>query len=147
MSYRLMWTGKYYLSQSTHNAERAKVKSLHRVIREDKYWRIPDWYDVHHKDWNTFNNDISNLELIEHSKHLSEHMKSKRLQVKYRDKQLKQLEKWRNYIIDKKWRKNIRWYEKKCLCCWCMFVAQRIDTKYCCKRCRKNHTRRIKKAK
>lgn len=147
VKYRLMWSGKYYLSQSTHNSERANAKSLHRVIWEDNYWPIPDWYDIHHKDWNTFNNDISNLELIEHSKHLSEHMKTKWTDDWYKDKWLKNLNKWRKYLTDKKGWKNVRWYEKKCLCCWYMFVAQRIDTKYCCKRCWENHTRRLKRIK
>lgn len=42
----------------------------HRFVATKHYRNFNiDYYDVHHKDGNTLNNDIQNLELIEHSKH------------------------------------------------------------------------------
>ena len=75
VTYRLMGSGKYYLSQYSTNKERqTKAKGLHVAIWE--YYNnksVPDGYCIHHKDGNTFNNDISNLECIERTEHLRYH--------------------------------------------------------------------------
>lgn len=42
---------------------------------------IPEGYDIHHIDGNKLNNSINNLELIEHSIHMSEHNKNKEKKV------------------------------------------------------------------
>lgn len=43
---------------------------LHRVIWEDTHGRkIPEGYDIHHKDWNPLNNDPENLQLLTKSEH------------------------------------------------------------------------------
>lgn len=149
VKYRLMWSGKYYLSQSTHNAERAKAKSLHRVIWEDNYWPIPDWYDIHHKDWNTFNNDISNLELVEHSKHLSEHMKERLKDKDIKERNNKHLEEIRDKATE--WHRSKEWrerhsghaknsilkhlYNHKCKICWKEWESTRKNAEYCSSKC------------
>ena len=48
-------------------------KRLHRVVWETFNGPIKKGYEVHHKDHNTKNNNISNLELIETSEHRSFH--------------------------------------------------------------------------
>ena len=53
----------------------SKNKLIHRLIWECVNGEIPNGYDVHHIDKNKQNNSIYNLELIEHSKHMSEHSK------------------------------------------------------------------------
>lgn len=47
----------------------------HRYVWEQHNGKIPDGYEVHHKDLNTHNNDISNLMLMEIKEHRSYHSK------------------------------------------------------------------------
>lgn len=47
--------------------------ALHRQIWIDNFGEIPEKHHVHHKDGDTFNNEISNLELISSSDHAKEH--------------------------------------------------------------------------
>lgn len=68
--YRLMGTRKYYLSQSRSNRGRKNPKGLHVAIWEFHHKaQVPSGWHVHHKDGNTFNNDISNLECIPSKQH------------------------------------------------------------------------------
>ena len=41
----------------------------HRLVYESVYGSIPDGYDVHHIDGDTYNNDIDNLECLTHEDH------------------------------------------------------------------------------
>ena len=52
----------YYLNS-------ASSKRLHRVVYEFYKGPIPDGFDIHHKDGDKANNDISNLELLERKEH------------------------------------------------------------------------------
>lgn len=47
----------------------------HRYIWEQHNGPIPDGYEVHHKDLNSHNNDITNLELMKIHDHRSYHSK------------------------------------------------------------------------
>ena len=47
--------------------------SLHRAVYSYYYGEIPIGYDIHHIDWNTENNDISNLQLVTKQEHASIH--------------------------------------------------------------------------
>lgn len=58
--------GKYY---------RSPRKFLHRAVWEDANGPIPEGFHVHHKDGNRENNALENLDMVEGSKHLSEHHK------------------------------------------------------------------------
>lgn len=62
----------YYLS--TINIDN-KRKRLHRYIWELFNGDIPKGYDIHHKDHNKDNNDISNLELLLKEQHREIHKK------------------------------------------------------------------------
>ena len=46
-----------------------KEYSMHRLIWEKSYGKIPDDYDIHHKDGDKQNNELNNLELINHKLH------------------------------------------------------------------------------
>lgn len=57
--------GRYY--------QRSK-KRLHRVVWEYHYGKIPEGFDIHHKDGNPGNNQIDNLELLLRREHHQKHM-------------------------------------------------------------------------
>ena len=71
--YWIQSTGRYY-QVGRHNDEE---RLLHRAVWVDSNGPIPQGYVVHHKDHNWRNNSIENLELIEMSQHLSDHMKER----------------------------------------------------------------------
>jgi len=50
-----------------------KAVKEHRLIYETHYGKIPQGYDIHHIDGNKLNNNIDNLEMIEHGKHTRLH--------------------------------------------------------------------------
>jgi hypothetical protein len=52
-----------------------KYIELHRAVYDLAHggYTDPDKYDIHHKDGNPRNNNLSNLEKIEHGKHQEEH--------------------------------------------------------------------------
>lgn len=67
----------YYLI--TSRKEGNNQKKLHRLIYEDYYnITLLPWTDIHHKDGNKTNNEISNLEAIFHDEHSRNHMKGDR---------------------------------------------------------------------
>lgn len=105
VKYCLLSQGRYYLSQSTTNAGRRNAKSLHVAIWE--YYsgkKVPKGYCIHHKDGNTFNNSIDNLECVEISKHLSEHSKKNWEKKEFRERGIQQLNDIRGKASD--WHKS-----------------------------------------
>lgn len=70
VTYRLMGSRKYYLSQSTTNEGRKAPKGLHVAIWEFFSGKtVPQGFHIHHKDGNTFNNEFSNLECLSRNEH------------------------------------------------------------------------------
>lgn len=63
--------GKYY--RLYNYGKRDVPTTLHRAIWVEKNGPIPPGHHIHHKDGDTFNNKIENLECISASEHLSEH--------------------------------------------------------------------------
>lgn len=63
--------GKYFERKTN-----GLTRRLHRIVWSYHNGEIPKYYHIHHIDENTSNNDISNLELILGSLHLSQHGKS-----------------------------------------------------------------------
>ncbi len=54
--------------------EKNHNKFLHHLIWEDFYGcKVPDGYDIHHKNGNKLDNCILNLQLMRHSKHTKLH--------------------------------------------------------------------------
>ena len=49
------------------------TKSYPRYVWEQNVGPIPEGYDVHHKDKNFLNNNLENLELVEHKTHCRAH--------------------------------------------------------------------------
>lgn len=54
-------------------AKQNGVDLLHRQVWKDHFGDIPDGYQIHHKDENTLNNDLSNLECVTAKQHLHKH--------------------------------------------------------------------------
>lgn len=63
-----MGPGRKYFSNSN-----VIPKSMHQYVWSYYNWPIPKGYEVHHKDLNRYNNDISNLELLEKHEHREVH--------------------------------------------------------------------------
>jgi hypothetical protein len=64
-----LYPGRRYFTQHKH--------SMHRVVWEFFNGKIPKGKHIHHINENSWDNRLENLELIECSKHLSEHIKKK----------------------------------------------------------------------
>lgn len=64
---------KYYRADG--RLRKQGISYLHREVWKFYNGEIPEGYHVHHKDENTLNNDISNLELLKGESHLSMHAK------------------------------------------------------------------------
>ena len=63
----------YYKPAGNHI--RRGINNLHREIWKDHYGDIPEGGHIHHKDGDTLNNDIENLECVPEHEHLSGHSK------------------------------------------------------------------------
>lgn len=57
-----------------HSANKAAPFPLHRQIWIDAHGEMPSGFDIHHKDGNTLNNAIENLEAIDSKEHGRMHM-------------------------------------------------------------------------
>jgi hypothetical protein len=69
------WTDKrgYQWAYVTENGRRV-ARRLHRIVMERHIGRkLEPWELVHHKDGNTQNNDISNLEIMQFGEHTAQH--------------------------------------------------------------------------
>ena len=69
---------KYYKTAQGYwlGGNRSNCKRLHIAVWEKYNGKIPDGYHIHHIDGNKDNNDISNLELMKASDHISMHSRS-----------------------------------------------------------------------
>lgn len=48
---------------------KGKPHKEHRLVWEQHNGQIPNGFDIHHIDGNKLNNDIKNLEMIQHGRH------------------------------------------------------------------------------
>ena len=145
IEYRLMGAGKYYLSQSKSNSGRKRAKGLHVAIWEFyNETEVPKGYQIHHKDGDTFNNDISNLECLSPSEHSKIHPKE------FDDKARKHLDEirpltvaWHKSAEGKEWHRKhgIEVMEKRpyidkiCACCGKGFQSKMSYAVYCSPKC------------
>ncbi len=59
-----------------------KLLSLHRMVWTCYNGEIPDGYDIHHKDFDKNNNDISNLEALPKAVHMRLHARQNGLKTR-----------------------------------------------------------------
>jgi hypothetical protein len=151
IEYKLMGAGKYYLSQSRSNEGRRNAKGLHVAIWEHHNGKpVPKGYHVHHEDEDTFNNDISNLELVKKGAHLGVHSKKWHADNKEKSKEMmsnirERAAEWHKSDAGKKWHseqsKNSWATTRKihkgvCGFCGVEFESKFSDVKYCSQKCR-----------
>ncbi len=133
-----MGKGKYYLSQSTTNAGRKNPKGLHVAIWEfHNGMEVPPEHEIHHKDGNPHNNDISNLECLSIKEHRSRFKFKSEESFK---KQMEHLEKIRD--MSKKWHSSPegrKWHsenakramqKRKLIDLKCIFCGKEHKSKY-----------------
>ena len=65
------WSDRNYYRPGISHAQ-CGVESLHREIWKAQHGAIPDGAHIHHRDGDTANNDISNLECVGRQEHLTE---------------------------------------------------------------------------
>lgn len=158
VKYALVSGGRYYMSVSTTNAGRKRAKGLHVAVWEYYNGReVPKGYHVHHKDGNTLNNDISNLELIEAHLHISSHSKANFSDDGYRERNKVQLSEARKKASE--WHKSedgrkrhsevakaidtTPTNEQICEFCGRRFKSYRLKAKFCSDSCGEKYRRRL----
>lgn len=143
--YKLMGSGKYYLSQSSTNERRKNPKGLHVAIWEYHNGKeVPKGFHVHHKDGNTFNNDISNLECVSSREHAQKHFdKNDPKFQKFQKAGQEAAKEWHRSEEGRKWHsehgKNVaaslESIEITCKECGKIFESKRTFTEYCSDKC------------
>src|SRR3990167_3676873 len=94
--------GRYFYADYRETGKRKK-KALHRQIWEDfNNKKIPNGFHIHHIDNNTKNNNPTNLECINGSKHISQHTLLSFKSPKYRAEKIR-------LLIKNRWRAN-KWH-------------------------------------
>lgn len=134
---------------------RKHLVRLHRYVWEKYNGKIPDNFQVHHKDHDKFNNDLSNLELMSKSEHMSHHAQDrakndKEWLINFQKAGIKKAPEWHKSDEGRKWHaihgKNCfaKIIEKiyNCLTCNATFVKKSIQgNKFCSNKCKSKHRR------
>ena len=138
----------YYLNSKTH-------KRMHRYVWEYYNGRIPRGCEIHHKDFDKSNNDISNLELLTISGHRKLH--AELLTQQQREQKRENLNKnarpkaieWHKSEEGRAWHREHYeitkaglhvTYEYKCLHCGKKFIGD-YGSKFCSNRCKSAYRR------
>lgn len=74
------FNGKRYTLYRNEKYFSRGVRRMHVAVWEFYNAKVPKGFHVHHKDQNTHNNSIDNLELIERMQHLTEHARKRFLE-------------------------------------------------------------------
>lgn len=127
VEYRLMGSGRYYLSQSRSNEGRRRAKGLHVAVWEFYSGQtVPKGFEIHHIDGNPFNNDFSNLECVPMRDHRAMY------ELKDPEKQRKHLEKIRP--LASAWHSSpegIEWHRQHAA----ESIGKRTPKRYVCELC------------
>ena len=134
------YRGERYFSKGT--------KRLHWVVGEFYNGKIPAGYQVHHKDGNPKNNDISNLECVPFEKHFEMHRESVVARTTS-DKSIKHLaeirhlaSEWHRSKEGREWHRLHSMGERErsaqctCQCCGKTFLSAYSDAKFCSNSCK-----------
>lgn len=127
------------------------IRYLHREIWKSHNGPIPDGFHIHHKDGNTLNNSIENLEMLTRMAHLSGHWTDeKRERARNNAAKIRPLTKaWHASPEGREWHKQHavnsilksmkpKWV--KCIYCEVVFLSKRAyGAKYCNPACRQRY--------
>ena len=150
-----IFNGKKYHKYSHERYFSRHDVRLHRAVWEYYNGPIPEGYDVHHKDGNAENNDISNLEVIsttEHAKlHAEQHRNDPECMAKLRANMAKANKaacEWHRSPEGREWhRKHAREqgprkeYERTCICCGKTYTTKNPNSKFCSLKCNAKNRR------
>lgn len=143
-----LYPGEKYFSRGT--------KRLHVEIWKDHNGAIPKGYCLHHKDWDTTNNDIRNLMIMKSSEHQSIHIKTRHQENKewlkiFMSKGVEASKDWHKSQDGRNWhsKHSIEIYKnripivKVCLNCGHEFddISRSCKTKFCSNKCKSTHRR------
>lgn len=135
--------GYYYAPRRDHRG----CDMLHRMVYIHYNGEIPQGYHIHHKDGNKANNDISNLECLPMSKHLSDHCRNwSEERIEKARKNLEEIVRpkaceWHGSAEGREWHRQHyeqmkdKFYEQvECVCTICgkPFTAHRKGGSKCC---------------
>ena len=153
LNFRKDSRNKYFIAEIRRNGQRKKFL-LHRYIYEKVFGKIPENYQIHHKDHNTNNNLLENLELLEKHEHRSYHTRKMYENEEYRERNKEQLEEirdkatqWHKSEIGRQWhiqhaqKTNFGKfaYNKTCEFCGKDFVSGKADGRFCSSSCEQKH--------
>jgi hypothetical protein len=139
------FNGKKYRKYSGERYYSRGPNRLHKIIWEYYNGEIPKGFDVHHKDENPENNEISNLELIDNIEHCRFHAKRRfekdpELLRRFVEGGKREAKKWHGSEAGKEWHKKHyelhgqSMYVKKeyeCIVCGKKFMSTVTDSKFC----------------
>ena len=136
---------KYYLSWATTRKEKKRAKGLHVAIWEFYNKKeVPKGWVVHHKDGNTLNNDISNLECLPACEHYKIPKRINELSVREHLAKIRPLATlWHKSEEGKIWHKkhaleiarNLKYKTLKCIVCGKEFQSKYSNAKFCSGAC------------
>jgi len=146
--FKLYKGGRYYVNLEIK-------KRLHIYVWEKTNGVVLEGYHIHHKDENRFNNDISNLEMIKASKHLSEHSKERCVNNKewfdrFQALGIEKAKEWHKSDKGREWHK--KHYEEMkdklitektliCECCGKEYKTTGNTSRFCSNKCKAKYRR------
>ena len=130
-----------YFRAGINDQQRYGVRLLHRDVWTYYNGPIPEGYEIHHKDENPANNDISNLECLSMEEHHKKHpFKGGHVFTK---EDYDKAAAWHKSAEGHKWRNQFRWeYVRQCPWCDKEFVTKPGESgghsdnkgkKFCCR--------------
>jgi len=132
-----LFKGKKYFLYPNERYFSKGCKRLHRVVWEHHNGKVPKGYHVHHVDGDTFNNEISNLNLVRGTLHLR-HTAKKRFKE---DVEFAKLFHEKGIEAAKVWHRSEEgreWHKKHGKECW---INREYKT-YICQQCGSEYTTR-----
>ena len=143
----------YRYPESPRRSDRVYYKKitlyLHKKIWEDAYGEIPKGFHIHHKDGNTGNNSLGNLEILSCKDHRGKHEKA--MTQKQKDARKNNMDeirpmtkKWHASQEGHEWHKKHGiegWdkrneFEKTCMQCGKLFLTKTYHQTFCSNACR-----------
>ena len=148
----------YYLYDGERYYSKGR-KRLHRVVYEYYFGEIPKGFHIHHKNHNSTDNRIENLELVEGKEHLSNHSigrltSNKEWFDEFHAKGIEAAKEWHKSPEGIEWHsehgkkcwENKEYYEKECTVCGKQYSTPfPTRSKFCHNNCKSQANRNRKK--